>query len=98
MMELEDYGIDIDALRQMYDEWCAGAKKSHLERRYLNKPEGHGKLFSGIVRTHLGIETERRSGLRDERDALAAEVSRLRQLLRDNGIDPAIPAQPDRTA
>jgi len=88
MGELADYGIDIDTLRAMYDAWLAGAKKSDLERRYLKKPESHGKLFSSLVREHLGIETERRSHLTDERDQLTAEVRRLQQLLRSHGIDP----------
>lgn len=87
MGELADYGIDIATLRAMYDEWRAGAKKSHLERKYLDKPESHGKLFSSLVREHLGIETEQRSHLTDERDQLAAEVQRLTQLLRAHGID-----------
>lgn len=88
MGELADYGIDLATLRAMYDEWKGGAKKSHLERRYLSKPESHGKLFSSLVREHLGIETEQRSHLTDERDHLAAEVRRLTQLLRTHGIDP----------
>lgn len=88
MSDLADYGIDLATLRAMYDEWKGGAKKSHLERRYLNKPESHGKLFSSLVREHLGIETEQRSHLTDERDHLAAEVRRLTQLLRAHGIDP----------
>lgn len=88
MAELSDYGIDMATLRRMYDEWCAGAKKSHLERKYLNKPESHGKVFTNLVRTHLGIETERRSTLHDERDSLRKEVARLRRLLADYGIDP----------
>lgn len=88
MGELADYGIDKATLRRMYDEWCRGAKKSDLERRYLDKPESHGKLFSTLVREHLGIETERRSSLADERDQLQREVHRLRGLLKANGIDP----------
>lgn len=92
MAELADYGIDIATMRVMYDEWRAGAKKSHLERKYLDKPESHGKLFSSLVREHLGIETEQRSHLTDERDHLAAEVQRLQRLLRSHGIDPrAVP-------
>jgi hypothetical protein len=86
--DLDDYGIDLATLRRMYDEWCAGAKKSHLERKYLNKPESHGKVFTNLVRTHLGIETERRSGLHDERDQLRKEVARLRRLLNEHGINP----------
>lgn len=88
MPDLNDYGIDIATLRQMYDLWCDGAKKSDLERRFLNKPESHGKLFTGLVREHLGIETERKSHLTAERDDLAREVARLKALLRKNGIDP----------
>ena len=46
MGDLDAHGITIETLRQMYDEWRSGAKKSDLERRYLNKPESHGKLFT----------------------------------------------------
>jgi hypothetical protein len=88
MADLEEYGITEDALRQMYAEWRAGAKKSDLERRYLGKPESHGKLFTRLVRDYLGIETERHSHLTAERNELAAEVQRLTALLRANGIDP----------
>jgi hypothetical protein len=91
---LEDLGIDLDTLRRMYDEWRAGAKKSDLERRYLNKPESHGKLFSSLVREHLGIETEKRSSLAAEKDALAHEVARLRRLLIAHGIDPDAQVEP----
>jgi len=75
-------------LQRMYELWCAGATKSDLERRFLNKPESHGKLFSSLVREHLGIETEKRSALTTERDELRREVTRLSALLRDHGIDP----------
>ena len=88
MGELADYGITIDTLRVMYDEWRRGATKSDLERRYLAKPESHGKLFTSLVREHLGVETERKSHLTEERDELAREVARLRALLRQHGIDP----------
>lgn len=88
MGELDTYGIDISTLREMYDLWCEGAKKSELERRYLGRPQSHGKLFTALVREHLGVETERRSQLKAERDGLSAEVARLKALLRENGIDP----------
>jgi hypothetical protein len=88
MADLAEYGIDLATLRQMYQEWCDGAKKSDLERRYLNKPESHGKLFTSLVRQHLGENTERKSAIAVERDALVAEVARLRRLLSDHGIDP----------
>jgi hypothetical protein len=88
MADLADYGIDIDTLKLMYQEWCDGAKKSDLERRYLNKPESHGKLFTSLVRQHLGENTERKSAIAKERDALVAEVARLRELLTVHGIDP----------
>lgn len=88
MGELSDYGITTEILRSMYEEWRGGAKKSDLERRYLNRPQSHGKLFTSLVRQHLGIETEQRSSLTAERDELAAEVSRLRALLRHHNIDP----------
>ena len=88
MADLAEYGIDLDTLRSMYDQWCAGAKKSELERRYLDRPQSHGKLFSTLVREHLGYETERRSNLASERDDLKREVRRLRELLVRHGIDP----------
>jgi hypothetical protein len=86
--DLDDLGIDLDTVRQMYDEWCAGAKKSHLERMYLNKPESHGKLFSALVRQHLGIETEARSSLAEDNARLRTENARLRAQLRDAGVTP----------
>lgn len=70
----------------MYDEWVRGANKSDLERRYLDRPQSHGKLFTSLVREHLGIETERRSGLAQERDELRRENTRLRELLSRHGI------------
>jgi hypothetical protein len=81
MAELGDYGLTLDDLRRMYDEWVKGASKSDLERRYLGKNESHGKLFTGLVRRFLGHETERRH-------PLVAENVRLRALLRQHGIDP----------
>lgn len=94
MPDLGDYGIDLDTLRRMYDEWRAGATKSQLERTYLNKPESHGKLFSSLVREHLGIETEARSPLAAENARLRAENSRLRALLARAGIDPDKEGEP----
>jgi len=86
--ELEDFGIDLTTLQQMYEQWCEGMNKSELERIYLNRPQSHGKLFTALVRTHLGHETERKSKLAIERDALEDEVERLRGLLRQHNIDP----------
>ncbi len=81
MPELGDYGIGIESLREMFERWQQGETKSALEIEYLGKVESHGKLFSSLVRRHLGIETEKRS-------PSALEIARLRQLLVDNGIDP----------
>ena len=64
-------------------------QRSDLDCRYLNKPESHGKLFTSLVREHLGMETLQKSPLAAERDALSAEVARLKALLRRHGIDPA---------
>ncbi len=86
--ELEAYGIDLDTLRHMYEQWCEGVNKSELERTYLKRPQSHGKLFTSLVRTHLGHETERTSKLALERDAPRNEVERLRALLRQHKIDP----------
>ena len=77
MAELADYGIDHATLQRMYDEWRNGAKKSALERQYLGEPESHGKLFTSLVREHLGIETERHSGQTNRVRALEREVERL---------------------
>lgn len=54
MASLDDYGIDKATLREMYERWKDGASKSSLEIDYLGKVESHGKLFSSLVRTHLG--------------------------------------------
>lgn len=81
MADLEDYGIDLETLREMHRRWQAGASKSSLEIEYLGKVGSHGKLFTSLVRRYLGIETEKRS-------ATALEVDRLRRLLLAHGIDP----------
>ena len=81
MASLDDYGIDKATLREMYERWKDGASKSSLEIDYLGKVESHGKLFTSLVRTHLGIETERRS-------KTVIENERLRRLLRKHGINP----------
>jgi hypothetical protein len=83
---LDEHGIDLATLREMYDAWCAGATKSELERRYLDAPQSHGKLFTALVREHLGIETERRSAQRATIEELQQEIARLRGLLRRHGI------------
>ena len=81
MSDLEAYGMDLEMLHAMHREWEEGASKSELERKYLGKPESHGKLFSSLVRRHLGIETEKES-------ALSRENTELRTILRAHGIDP----------
>jgi hypothetical protein len=83
--DLADYGLDLPTLRIMYAEWeSGGISKSAVERRYIGKSTHHGKLFTKLVRRHLGIETERRA-------PLAQEVMRLRALLVEHGIDPDSP-------
>jgi len=81
MADLEDYGINLETLREMHRRWQEGESKSALEIEYLDKVGSHGKLFSSLVRRYLGIETERRS-------ASALEIDRLRRLLHKHGIDP----------
>ncbi len=87
MSDLEAYGMDLEMLHAMHREWEEGASKSELERKYLGKPESHGKLFSGLVRRHLGIETEKES-------ALSRENTELRTVLRAHGIDPREASRP----
>jgi hypothetical protein len=87
MSDLEAYGMDLEMLHAMHREWEQGASKSDLERKYLGKPESHGKLFSGLVRRHLGIETEKES-------ELSRENTELRTILRAHGIDPRGAHQP----
>lgn len=89
MAGVGDHGIDRNMVQRMYDEWCKGATKSDLERRYLDKPESHGKMFSSLVRQHLGIETERRSSQSERIRELEAENARLRALLRQHSIEDA---------
>jgi hypothetical protein len=81
MGELAEYAVDLETLRRMYEEWGSGVPKSTLEARYLGRTSSQGRVFSTLVRKHLGIETERRS-------SLAEENARLRALLREHGIDP----------
>ncbi|MFC2153108.1 hypothetical protein ACFLQ7_00550 [Actinomycetota bacterium] len=81
MAELEDYGITKAQLQEMYEEFLGGVSKSELERRYLGKPESHGKLFSSLVSRYLGIDTERRS-------PQTKEIARLQALVRSLGGDP----------
>ena len=77
MPDLSDYGIDNATLRRMHGEWIAGATKSELERNYLDAPQAHGKLFSSLVREHLGIETERRSNQSNRVAELEQRISEL---------------------
>lgn len=88
MSDLAQHGIDLPTPCHMFDLWCAGAKKSDLERRFLDKPESPDKPITSLVREHLGAETERRSTVATERDALKVEVLRLRALLSANGLEP----------
>ena len=76
-------------VRGIYAEWLVGQALGCIEPG-SNRQEwdavdfryrGHGKLFTSLVRTHLGIETERRS-------KTVLENERLRRLLRKHGIDP----------
>ena len=89
--DLADYGIDLAALQEMLDLWRTGVSKSELERRYLGKPESHGKLFTALVREHLGVETERPSKQSAHVAELEAEVRRLHDLLEAHGIDHRAP-------
>ncbi len=88
MSELADYGIDLATLQQMYNEWKAGAPKSHLEEKYLHKTQSHGKAFSSLTRRFLGQETEGTHPLTTEVARLREENLRLRLLLTTHGINP----------
>ena len=74
----------------MYAEFLAGTSKSELERRYLNRPQSHGKAFSQLVRDHLGIETE-------ERSRQAREITRLHSVVHSLGGDPRRSSLLERT-
>jgi hypothetical protein len=80
-VDLDRYGIDEPTLKKMLTEWRTGLSKTAIERRYLGKATHHGKLFTKLVRDHLGVETS-------VRHPLAIEVDRLRALLAEHGIDP----------
>jgi hypothetical protein len=76
--DLDALEIDRDGVQRMYDEWQAGASKSALERRYFDKGESHGKLFTALVKQELGVDTERASRLGDEIQLLREVNVRLR--------------------
>ena len=78
MPDLDALGIDREGVQRMYDEWQAGASKSALERRYFDKGESHGKLFTALVKQELGVDTERASRLGEEIRLLREENARLR--------------------
>jgi adenylosuccinate lyase len=80
-MDLAEYGITIQTLQSMLEEWQRGVPKSTIERRYLGKSTHHGKLFTRLVREFLHVNTEHVHPLR-------LEVDRLRGLLVAHGIDP----------
>jgi hypothetical protein len=76
--DLDALWIDRAFVQRMYDEWQAGASKSALERRYFDKGESHGKLFTALVKQELGVDTERASRLGEEIRLLREENARLR--------------------
>lgn len=78
MPDLDALGIDRAVVERMYEEWRAGAPKSALERRYFDKGESHGKLFTALVKQELGVDTERSSRLGEEIGLLREENARLR--------------------
>jgi hypothetical protein len=78
MPDLDALGIDRATVEKMYADWQAGASKSALERRYLDKGESHGKLFTALVKQELGVDTERASPQRAEIQELRDENKRLR--------------------
>lgn len=85
---LESHWIDLEILREIYVPRRTGVTESEFEWRYLNKPQGHGKLFAGMVREQRDIKTERKLALKEERNSLVDEFVRLKALLRKHGIDP----------
>lgn len=83
----QKYGISIRTLRQMYEEWeTEGVPKSVVEARYLRTRRFHGKLFSRLVLKYLGIETQHPHKMTNRVKELEIQVARLRNLLRDHGI------------
>ena len=84
MASLSDQGVTTEKLEDMYQRWKNGEAKSTLEIEYLGRTGSHGKLFTSLIRTHLGIETERKS-------KTVLENERLRTLLHSYGIDPDSP-------
>lgn len=52
MGDLADYGIDLDTLRRMYEEWKQGVPKSTLEASCLRRTSSHGRCSArSSVRT-----------------------------------------------
>jgi hypothetical protein len=87
-MGLERYGIDEAILREMYQTWLDGdLSKSALEQRYLGTSSHHGKLFTRLVRQHLGIETGKQHAMSRRNELLMREVGRLRRLVEQLGGD-----------
>lgn len=79
-MDLDELGIDLAVVRRMYNEWSEGkASKSELERRYLNNGHSHGKLFSALVKRHLGVDTEQTHPLVKENRRLNMRVKELQE-------------------
>lgn len=92
---LQRYGIDAITLAEMYTSWARdGVPKSVVEARYLHTRRFHGKLFSRLVRTYLGIETERTHPLASRLRALEQEVEELRAILATEGI--AVPPREEQ--
>lgn len=84
---MQRYGIDIPTLERMYLDWKdGGVPKSVVEARYLRTRRNHGKLFSKLVRTYLGIETQAKSAAAQRVEELEAEIEVLRNLLTENGV------------
>lgn len=78
MPDLDALGVDRTVVERMYEEWQAGASKNALERRYFDKGESHGKLFTALVKQELGVDTERASRLGEEIHRLREENARVR--------------------
>lgn len=74
---------------EMYRKWDVNrTPKSVLEREYFGDDKAHGKAFTAIVKRVLGIPTEQHHPMVKVIKDQAEEITRLRNLLALNNINP----------